>query len=250
MSNRRQAFTLIELLVVIAIIAILIALLVPAVQKVREAAARTQDINNLKNLALALHNHHDTYKKLPKAIGTPSQAPLTGWIASIRAFMEQSNAVSTSVIPAICSPVDANNQGKVVGNNALTSYLAITGNDTANSNGIINNVAEATMAGISDGTSNTIMIGPRPPWANGGWGWWNSASLNDHSTYCIAGTYALPSNLFASTTLTSLWSPFAGGGNFAFGDGTVRMIPYTAAAITIPMSSRAGGELVDWSQIN
>lgn len=127
---RPKGFTLIELLVVIAIIAVLIALLLPAVQQAREAARRTQCKNNLKQLALAIHNYHDTFNVLPfgKGLAYTGGAPYARWSqhAMILPYIDQSplyNAINFS------APPDTPGMGGVI--NFMPAFTSPGGVNTA-----------------------------------------------------------------------------------------------------------------------
>ena len=205
-SRRLRAFTLIELLVVIAIIAILIALLVPAVQKVREAAARTQCTNILQQMSLALISCADTYKgALPPGIGlypSPNQSNNNGnggHFMHILPYIEQSplyksslrnpdpdgrngnnatysqwtSQVQSSKVPIFVCPSDPTDPG-----NGMTSYGYNGQIFRTNYPGWGGNTKVRFPSGFSDGTSNTAIYTERlmrcsgAPYNDGYWPDW------------------------------------------------------------------------------
>lgn len=193
----RKAFTLIELLVVIAIIAILIGLLMPAVQKIREGAARTQCMNNLKQIGLACHGHHQAYGGLPPGIvRTVTWDQYWSWMGKILPFVEQQSLSDQAKAFALAGnwnpwfpanpalgvpmkiftcPIDprgpllTNYPG--IGPIGLTMYLGNCGYDGAG-NGVLFVDSKLRLTEINDGTSNTILAGERPPSADLVFGWW------------------------------------------------------------------------------
>jgi prepilin-type processing-associated H-X9-DG protein/prepilin-type N-terminal cleavage/methylation domain-containing protein len=196
----RSAFTLIELLVVIAIIAVLVGLLLPAVQKVRESASRAQCLNNLKQIGLALHNHHDAIQSFPPGYrataayvdGETDTAPGWAWGAFLLPYLEQDNlyrqldftqvvqhspGIQTVVKLYLC-PSDLTRGafavpdpfGNTVALAAPSSYAACCGGDESDTFGpsglgVFYRNSATRLTDITDGTSQTLLVGDRA-WSN------------------------------------------------------------------------------------
>ena len=288
----RRGFSLVELLVVIAIIAVLIGLLLPAVQKVRSTAARLKCQNNLKQLSLALHLHHDQTSALPPGLSVKADGgryPYLGWPARILPNVEQ-DVVWRQILAAFATdpdpfvfhghaphlivlatpiavfncPADPRLPGPVPsspGSRTFTSYLGVEGTDQFRRNGVLYLDSAVRLTDITDGTSSTLLLGERPPAKDFRYGWWyrgwgqsidGSAEMllgarerNVAGEGCAPGPFPFgPGRLDDQCHIFHYWSLHSGGANFAFADGSVHFLSYSADSILPALATRAGGEVV------
>jgi prepilin-type processing-associated H-X9-DG protein/prepilin-type N-terminal cleavage/methylation domain-containing protein len=287
----RPAFTLVELIVVIGIVSILLGLLLAAVQRVRASVARTHCSDQLRQIGMGLHSYHGSRKTLPPGMTfktdggayrflswnarvLPHLEHDAIWRATEAAFASDSNFshdpphvhVKTVVRAFVCAADGrAQSSAYCVSRKltvAFTSYLGVEGVNLKKRDGLLYVDSRVRLEEITDGTSNTLLVGERPPSPDNRFGWWY-AGVGQQLTG--SGDMVLGVREFLATDepcspgprhfgpgndqdvchFLHFWSHHSGGANFCFADGSVRFLAYGADLVLPALATRAGSETVE-----
>jgi prepilin-type N-terminal cleavage/methylation domain-containing protein/prepilin-type processing-associated H-X9-DG protein len=291
----RQGLSLIELLIVIAIIGVLIALLLPAVQRARDAASRSECANNIRQIGLALHSYHDSHGVLPPGVshaGVSEPFPFMSWNTRLLPYLEQPalwsqaqaayqrtpnflndppHPIATVVRTFLCpsdSRVSTPHAFSDTVRAAFTSYLGVEGRNQFRQDGLLYLNSRVRFGEVTDGLSHTLLVGERPPSSTFTLGWWYAGwgqnqdgsaemvlgvqerNFGKYSATCPAGPYTYSQgSLSEFCDAFHFWSPHLGGATFLFADGSVHLIPYSAAPIMPALATRSGGETPSLSDL-
>ncbi len=270
----------------------------PTATETAKKESRTVELNNLKQVGLALHNYHGVHGQFPPLPVRPGRNAdpnvLLGWMVLILPQLDQDGLYKASEQACLSDPNPLHNpphlglatvvrpyacpaDGRlstpltdVYGVTAsYTSYIGITGTLPPGArvglDGVLGDNRATRLAQITDGTSQTIMVGERPPPASLQAGWWysgyvahvqghrgpnNSFVLGGGTFYpsdpCVVGKGTFgPGRLDNPCDRFHLWSLHSGGANFLFADASARYLPYSAEPLMMALGSRSGGEIVE-----
>ena len=280
-----------ELLVSLMITGVLVALLVPAIQAAREMVRKVGCANNIRQIGLALQMHEGAKGRLPKGQQSEiGERPYTTWLAEILPNIELqvvANDIAAayelsrdpfdvsvhrrfkSTIPMFACPSDSRAletqfaRGHWVG---LTDYVGVAGLSATDHSGCLFVDSKVSFRDVSDGLSNTLLFGERPPSPDMFFGWWYAGAAsqgmgaydttlgvrgeNPFSPQHLGGDCDLvgyrfrPSHLRDPCGALHFWSLHRDGAYFALADGAVRFFSYSDANLLDQMATRAGGEFL------
>jgi prepilin-type N-terminal cleavage/methylation domain-containing protein/prepilin-type processing-associated H-X9-DG protein len=289
-KSQRKGFTLIELLTAIGILAVLTALMFPAIQFVREASRRSHCAANMRQISLALHSYESSHRRLPMTLNLERPSALLHWQAELLQFLEQSGLKAnidqklqarvhvydmpeerTTNLP-IFQCTSNPDKGLLIKSNigflfAFTDYCGVAGIEARDQSGVfISNYWRPGIkfSEITDGLSNTLFFGERPPNERGhGYGSWlgsqnalaatigvfeTKASLDGDEDFggCEGMQFGFGNDERGSRcNWTHHWSFHPNGTNFARCDGSVKFFPYSIdPEVLKSLATRAHGETV------